>query len=140
MQTVQQLSEEDREDRMTFARDELERIEDDPDHLPNLFFSDEAHFHLHGGVNWHNFRYWSDENPDWYSENPLHSPRTTVWAAMGEMGIIGPIFFEGNVKGASYLQVLQNEFWLEIQRFANHENIRFMQNGAPSHFAREVRT
>jgi hypothetical protein len=62
MQTVQQLSVEDREDRMTFARDELERIEDDPDHLPNLFFSDEAHFHLHGGVNRHNFRYWSDEN------------------------------------------------------------------------------
>ena len=39
MQTVQQLSEED------------------PDHLLNLFFSDEAHFHLHGSVNWHNFRY-----------------------------------------------------------------------------------
>ena len=38
MQTVQQLSEEDKEDRMTFARDELERIEDDPDHLPNLLF------------------------------------------------------------------------------------------------------
>jgi hypothetical protein len=62
------------EDRMTFARDELERIEDDPEHPPNLFFSDEAHFHLHGGVNQHNFRYWSDENPSWYSENPLHSP------------------------------------------------------------------
>jgi hypothetical protein len=63
MQTVQQLPEEDKEDRMTFARDELERIEDDSDHLPNLFFSDKAHFHLHGGVNRHNICYWSDDNP-----------------------------------------------------------------------------
>lgn len=51
MQTVHELSEKDKEDRMTFARDELKRIEDDPDHLPNLFFSDEARFHLHRGVN-----------------------------------------------------------------------------------------
>ena len=40
---------------------------------------------------------------------------------MGEMGLIGPVFFEGNVTGASYPQVLQNEFWPVIQRFANHQ-------------------
>jgi hypothetical protein len=124
---------------MVFVQDELERIEDNLDHLPNLFFSDEAHFHLHGGVNRHNFRYWSDENPGWYSENPVYSPRVTVWAAIGEMGIIGAFFFEGNVTGASYLQMLQNEFWPVIQRFTNLDHIRFMQDGAPSHFAREVR-
>ncbi len=44
MQTVQQLSEEDKEDRMTFARNELYRTEDVFDHL-------------HGGVSRHNFRY-----------------------------------------------------------------------------------
>jgi hypothetical protein len=59
---------------------------------------------------------------------------------MGERGLIGPVFFEGNVTGASYLQVLQIEFWLIIQRFVNHEHIRFMQDGAPLHFARQVRT
>jgi hypothetical protein len=55
------------------------------------------------------------------------------------MGIIGAFFFEGNVTGASYLQMLQNEFWPVIQRFTNRDHIRFMQDGAPPHFAREVR-
>ena len=85
------------------------------------FFSDEAHFHLHGGVNRHNFRYWSDSNPGWYSEHPVYSPRITVWAALGENGLIGPVFFYGNVTGASYLNVLENEFWSEVQEFPDHE-------------------
>ena len=72
LRTLHQLSEEDRADRLAFCRDELERIEERPEHLPNLFFSDEAHFHLHGGVNHHNFRYWSEENPQWHTEEPLH--------------------------------------------------------------------
>ncbi len=59
---------------------------------------------------------------------------------MDERGLIGPVFFEDNVTGASYLQVLQNEFWPVIQRFANHKHIRFTQDGAPPHFARQVRT
>jgi transposase len=140
MQTHQQLFEEDKEDRRSFACDELQRIQEDSEHLQNLLFSDEAHFHLHGEVNRHNCRYWTDENPGWYSEEPVHSPRVTVWAAIGKTGIIGPFFFEGNVTGASYLQLLKNKFFPAIQRFTDPCYVRFMQDGAPAHFACAVRS
>lgn len=139
LQTAQQLFEEDKHNRMMFAADELERIANDPEHLEYLFFSDEAHFHLNGGVNRHNCRYWSDDNPGWYAESPLHSPRVTVWAAISLRGTIGPFFFEGNVTGQSYLQLLINKIWPSISGLADPDKVRFMQDGAPPHWAREVR-
>ena len=48
-------------------------------------------------MNTHNCRDWSDHNPHWTAEKPLHSPRTTVWAAIWHGGVIGPIFFDTNV-------------------------------------------
>lgn len=93
--------------------------------LSDVFFSDECHFHVHGGVNhqvsckfspyhlfllFQNFRYWSQENPNWYRENPLHSPYLRVWAAIGRRGVIGPYFFDENVTGESYLAMLQQFF------------------------------
>ena len=92
IQVVQALYEEDKPNRVEFARDELQRIEQDPNHLVLLAFSDEAHFHLDEGVNRHNFHYWLEENPNWIQVKGLHYPRTTVWAAIWEGGIIGPFF------------------------------------------------
>ena len=46
--------------------------------LQHLFFSDEGHFHFKGCVNTHNCLYWSDRNPHWTAEKPLHSQRRTV--------------------------------------------------------------
>lgn len=66
-------------------------------------FSDETHFHLNGKINIHNCRYWSTNNYLWVSEKPLHSPRITVWAAIGEGGLIGPVFIDQNVTGDNYL-------------------------------------
>ncbi|GJQ75098.1 hypothetical protein Trydic_g9709 [Trypoxylus dichotomus] len=54
--------------------------------------SEEAHFHLCGGVKQHNFRYWS--NPCTIQELPLHSPRVAVWCAIVEFGVISPYFFK----------------------------------------------
>jgi hypothetical protein len=51
--------------RLQFAIDELERIEEDDERLVLLAFSDKAHFHFDGGVNRHNHRYWSPENSNW---------------------------------------------------------------------------
>ena len=76
--------------------------------LDNLLFSDEAHnFHVHGCVNNQNFCYWSPENPNWSSDNPLYSPCMTVQAAIGCRAVVGPVIIEGNVPRASYLTILQ---------------------------------
>ena len=67
------------------------------------------------------------------------SPSVTVWAAIHAGGIIGPFFFEGTVTGATYLAMLQSQFWPEFVALPNHHNIFFQQDGAPPHYALAVR-
>lgn len=74
----------------------------DQSRLDNLWFADEASFNSRGGVNRHNYRYWSDNNPGWYSEVPLKGESLNVFAAVSKHGILGPYFFEENVTGESY--------------------------------------
>ena len=106
VQIVQRLHEEDFKNRLEFAQ-ELMRIHADPTHLAELTWSDEAHFHLDGGVNRHNCRYWSTQNPHWVKEESLHSPHTTAWAAIWQFGVYGPIFFDTSITKECYQQMLQ---------------------------------
>ena len=119
--------------RLEFANDELLRLSNDPERLNNLVFSDECHFTLDATVNRHNCRCWSGTNSNCFIEKLLHSPRITVWAAIGiGTGIIGPFFYDENVNKENYLAVLQDYFWL-------NEDIIFMQDGSPPHWGRNVR-
>ena len=94
LQLLQELKQIDKEKRANFAEEQLDFIENDPDFIKNFFFCDEAHFHLHGGVNRHDYRYWSDKNPHWFAEKPLHSPRVTVFARVAYDGTIVWSFWE----------------------------------------------
>ena len=68
---AQKLNGSDFENRTKLCRDLLNvRVTD-------VFFPDEAHFHLSGTVNKQNFRYWSESNP-----RELHHPKVTVWCAL----------------------------------------------------------
>ena len=87
---VQELSERDYKTRTKLSRDILQSIP--PTSV--TICSDEAHFHLSGMVNKQNFRYWSQNNPRELHQRPLHSPKFTVWCAMGSFGVWGPHFFE----------------------------------------------
>lgn len=137
MQIVQSLSEEDETCRLNFASEELERISSS-NHFEHLTFSDEAHFILDGSVNRHNCRYWSTENPHWYQEKPLHSRRTTVWAAISRTKVYGPFFFDETITSERYLDMLKNQF---LPTLSNHEkrNMIFMHDGAPPHWGVKVR-
>ena len=48
------------------------------------------------------------------------------WAAVGEPGIIGPIFIEGNVNGEAYLKLLQDDFYHEFSSLPNQSELMFM--------------
>jgi len=50
----------------------------------------DAHFHLNSSLNKQNFRYRAPQNPHEVHERPLHSPKVTVWCAIGKVGVIGP--------------------------------------------------
>jgi hypothetical protein len=139
LKIIQQLNENDYAARTAFAEEMLDRILHSPDFLQHLMFSDEAHFRIHGGVNKHNCRYWCTNNPHWIAEKPLHSPRTTVWAAIWDGGIIGPVFFDGNVNGENDVNLLRSDFWPAFSMLPDSNQFIFMQDGAPPHWSRTVR-
>ena len=85
---VQELLDRDREIRVACCLDILK-------HVPAnavLITSDEAHFHLSGYVNKQNFCYWSESNPRFLHEKPLHSERVIVWCAVANFGVWDPYF------------------------------------------------
>lgn len=137
---VQQLNEQDFPQRLQFCRQMLTIFEENE----NLIFlmSDEAHFHLNGFVNKQNCRYWAERNPHQLHERPLHSPKVTVWCAVGKVGVIGPYFFEENdaavtVTADRYIAMLNTFFIPELRnRGIDFQNVLFQQDGATAHTAR----
>lgn len=138
IQIVQALKVEDYPVRVAFAQHMLQNF----DNFDNILFSDEAHFHLNGAVNKQNCRYWGNNNPREKHQQPLHSPKVTVWAAMSAHGIIGPFFFEDanhrtvTVNSERYRAMLENFLEPELQNFAGfNQNTWFQQDGATAHTA-----
>uniref|UniRef100_A0A914WUE5 Transposase n=1 Tax=Plectus sambesii TaxID=2011161 RepID=A0A914WUE5_9BILA len=125
LQLRQQLRLQDHQRRIEHAHAQLALMEADADFLGNLLFSDKAHFHVHGTVNKQNFRYWSNSNQHWFREEPLHSPRVTVWAAIGRQGVVGPVFFDGNVNAAKYLAMLQEQFLPIVEAWSGFDELTF---------------
>jgi hypothetical protein len=138
LQILHALHENDLHLRSVFCMEETLRIANDLMHLTNLLQSDKANFHLSSAVNKQNFCYWSDKNPHWITEAPLHSLKVIVWAAVGVTRLIGPIFFDGTINGQRYLHMLQTQFWPQLDD-NEREEVRFMQDGAPPHWLRKVR-
>lgn len=131
--------------RMNFARDELMRLAADPDRLNNLLFTDEAHFHLDGGVNRHDWIMWADSNPHWFDTCRFPSPKVTVWMGVGIEGVIGPIFWEPSagqrgINSQWLEQTLVNEILPRLRGWPNFHNILFQQDGAPCHIGNNVLT
>jgi hypothetical protein len=104
-----------------------------------LVFFDEAHFHVNGVPNRQNFRIWAPENPNFFVEEPLHSARVAVLIGIGYHGIVGPFFFNGNVNGPRYLEMLENCVLPTLRQWPNFRDIVLVQDGAPPHWARDVR-
>uniref|UniRef100_A0A914PX16 DUF4817 domain-containing protein n=1 Tax=Panagrolaimus davidi TaxID=227884 RepID=A0A914PX16_9BILA len=139
MQLIQELEPDDHILRVAFAEQHLAFLAADPSHLSRIWWSDEAIFHVNGAVNRHNCRYWSPENPSFHGQQPLHSPKVSVWSAISAIGIIGPYFFPGNVSGESYVQMLEEFFIPVIQDRPYFGTMLFQQDGAPAHFALDTR-
>ena len=106
----------------------------------NLFFSDEAIFHLNGLVNRHNVRYWSDTNPHVTIETVMKSPKLNVSCALSKNQLVGAYFFEDDtVNGNNYLSMFQKFFFWEVRKLRKVRSIIFQQDGAPTHFSTDVR-
>ena len=94
--------------------------------------------HVSGYVNTQNFRIWSTKNPHQLCEKPLHPKKVTVWCAISLAGIIGPFFFEENVDGNNYLDMLYDFFIKKASKKNLINDYWFMQDGAPPHKTKRI--
>ena len=108
--------------------------------LQNILWSDEAIFHVGGMVNRHNCHYWAAHDPQITMEKAQGQPKVTVWCGMTADTVAGPYFLHDTMNGERYLKMLQEYAWPIVSRWENINELIFMQDGAPPHFSRIVRS
>ena len=129
---LQRLKESDYEKRVTFARAVLQRGEQ---FSKTIVFSDESSFYLNGKVSTHNVRIWGSERPSIFVEHERNCPKVNVFCAMSTSQIFGPYLFnKDTIKSDEYINMLRH--WCLPQL---PDDIIFMQDGAPPHWALVVR-
>ena len=65
--------------------------------------------------------------------------KVTVWCGMTSDCAVGPFILRDTMNAERYLTMLQDEIWSVISTWENIEDLIFMQDGAPPHFAIVVR-
>ena len=95
VQMLQKQTSKNRNQRVQFVEEISQKIEDDEEFLSKVHFSDEAHIHLSGEVNKQNCRFWATQQPfATVEEGTTTREKVTVWCALGENEIIGPLDFD----------------------------------------------
>lgn len=88
-----------------------------------------------------NPRFWSKENPFWnITTNAVFPKKVMVWMGVLNDQLIGPFYFDRNVNGENYLEML-NDFLLQELNARNIDpnNIWYAHDGARIHGTPEVR-
>ena len=133
LQVVQAITAADKQKCNQFCVDMQEKLEED-EFNERFVFSDKSTFYMNGTVYRHNVRIWSEENPHAIIEDERDSPKVNVFCVILKYHVYGPFFFEENVTGDVYLQMLQN--WLMDELIANkHKDFINQQDSAPPHCA-----
>lgn len=129
--------------RYQFASDIRNRQNLDPTFINRILFTDEATFTRRGIFNLRNNHIWEIENPHVKRERHFqHEFKINVWCGIIGDHFLGPYEFPHTLNGENYLHFLQNDFinLLEELPLNLRQNMWIMQDGAPPHYTREVRT
>jgi transposase len=126
----------DVERRYSWCNFVMNRIQVQPTFLADVVWTDEACFSRNGMCNRQHTHYWALENPRCFTD-VRHQVRfgINVWCAIYSNKFIGPIFYDGTLTGARYLQLLQNVMpdFVENLPVFNLRNVWFQHDGAPAH-------
>ena len=111
---------------------------------------DEAGFWMNGRVSSQNVRKYAPKgnNPEFTYEVSASKLKLMVWMGVcGNGTVLGLFFFDGNVNGAKYLEMLNEEVFPQLiaafgHQFANGSFSRlwWAQDGAPAHTSVDVST
>ena len=142
LQVKHKLTAQDKRARVEMCNWFNNKMEEDEDWLDNVWFTDEAHFHLEGYVSSKNCVFWGTEPPQEVLQRPLHSSKVTAWCAISSKAIIGSYWFEDGdgrtvtVNQENY-QTIVHKFYASVSRHRGIDINRqwFMQDGATPHTA-----
>ena len=136
---LQVLFDEDFDRRSNMCEWFLHQLNEDQNFLKSVMFTDEANFYVNGLVSKHHLRYWSNENPHFsIASNLQGGPKVMVWLGVFNCTLVGPFFFQNTVTGESYLQMLGDQVLPHLDAIGERPTW-FQQDGAPPHFAHQVR-
>jgi hypothetical protein len=140
----QQLNEDDPDRRLQFCEIWQKRVLADRKFPQNIIWSGEAKFHCGSGiVTTHNCVLSSDGNYHNEKENTTNTPGVTVFGALWNEELIGPIFFDAPLTSENYLEALNTTIFPYIVSLhssqMNAKHLIFQQDGAPPHFGAQVR-
>jgi len=136
---VQELTPEDCDRRMEYGELMLSWHEDWPKLFENILWSVEAVFNVGGFVNRHNCHYWAAHDPEVTVEKMQNRPKVTVWCGMTATRVIVPYLLRDTMNAERYLQMLEDYVWPILSGWVNIDELVFMHDGAPPHFALSVR-
>lgn len=87
------------------------------------------------------FSLWAQENPRWVGAvNEVGPEKIMAWAGIVGTHIIGPFFFDANVTGETYLDMLLGNILPALHRNGfDSQDICYMHDGAPAHITADVR-
>ena len=118
-----------------------------PYFVRNIVIGDEAAFYMNGKVNTHNEHMYAakNQNPRPRYDVPNDRRKVMVWVGLvGDNTIIGPYFFDENVNGQTYGNMVNN-FVVPalVQKFGQARRgsvnrVWWFQDGAPAHRTRAV--
>ena len=133
---VQELTDQDFEQRMKFCNVILSKENRSPSWTQKIAFSDEATFHMNGQVNLHNSFIYGFENPKATVIQPMKSPLVTFWAMITfDYGILHHVF-EGTVNQHNYTDMLMEKV---VPFIKPRRSLLYQQDGAPAHFSLRAR-
>jgi hypothetical protein len=136
LQVVQALHPNDPQMRLDWCNEMLIRIDQTPEFLQHILWTDEAKFTRDGIVNRHNQHFWASTNPHWIRQGHNQVQwSVNVWCGIHGDRIVGPIVYDGNLNGQRYLALLQTTVgeWAENLPLHTLAQTWFQQDGAPPH-------
>lgn len=142
VQKVQELHPRDYDKRVQCARWFLHKEVETLDFLKRVLFTDETTFTREGIVNKKNNHFWAQENPhEIRQQNFQMRFSVNIWAGIVNDTLIGPYMLPNRLNRQTYLTFLRDvlpellhNLPLEVRL-----NMWFQHDGAPPHFANEVR-
>lgn len=141
-QRVQALKPEDLARRIHYCQWVREQLQVNRFFLTNVLFTDEATFTRDGIINYHNTHVWAEENPHEFLES-RHQDKfcVNIWAGIIGDFLIGPFVLPNRLNGQQYLNFLENDLLhlLDDVPYQLRNDMFFMHDGAPPHFALNVR-